>query len=194
MARRALFDLYGDALQARLDLDLGNDQAAFDQATQVATRIRALELSKDADGRQPPSNVAAVRANFLRNALATLTLAALRTGRYGEAEAAARERAALPPNPFSELDPQDERSRAQVTLAHALVLQGRTDEARAITDVEIPRYQAELQGRRRRPRLRQGLLRMRCTSMRWRVRPVIRAAASNLAEALRQLGRAWATK
>ena len=34
--------------------------------------------------------------------------------------------------------------RAQMTLAHALVLQGRTDEARAITEVEIPRYQAEL--------------------------------------------------
>jgi hypothetical protein len=87
-----------------------------------------------------------VRINFLRNTLATVTLAALRTGRYGEAEAAARERAALPPNPFSELDPQDEKSRAQVTLAHALVLQGRTDEARAITDVELPRYQSELEG------------------------------------------------
>jgi len=142
--RQVLFELYGDALQARLDLDQGNDQAAFDQATQVATRIRSLELSKDATGSNLPSNAAAVRANFLRNMLATLSLAALRTGRYGEAEAAARERSALPPNPFSELDPQDERSRVQVTLAHALVLQGRADEARAITDVELSRYRAEL--------------------------------------------------
>ena len=31
-----------------------------------------------------------------------------------------------------------------MTLAHALLLQGRTDEARAITEVEIPRYRAEL--------------------------------------------------
>ena len=79
----------------------------------------------------------AVRTNFLRNTLGLQTLAALRTGRYGEAEAAARERAGLPPNPFSEQDPQDEKSRAQVTLAHALALQGRADDARAITEVEV---------------------------------------------------------
>ena len=142
-ARQALFDMYGDALQARLDLDQGNNQAAFDQATQLAARMRALDFSQDESGGNI-RDASAVRANFLRNTLATLTLAALRTGRYGEAEAAARERASLPPNPFSELDPQDERSRAQVTLAHALALQGRTDEARAITEVEVPRYQAEL--------------------------------------------------
>ncbi len=144
-ARQALFEMYGDALQARLDLDQGNNQAAFDQATQLANRMRALEFAKDETGGNI-RDANAVRANFLRNTLATLTLAALRTGRYGEAEAAARERAALPPNPFSELDPQDEKSRAQVTLAHALLLQGRTDEARAITEVEIPRYRAELKG------------------------------------------------
>jgi hypothetical protein len=139
-ARQALFDMYGDALQARLDLDQGNNQAAFDQAAQLASRIRTLVISKDESG----GNIGAVRANFLRNTLATLGFAALRTGRYGEAEAAARERASLPPNPFSELDPQDEKSRAQVTLAHALLLQGRTDEARAITDVEVPRYRSAL--------------------------------------------------
>jgi hypothetical protein len=142
-ARQALFEMYGDALQARLDLDQGNNQAAFDQATQLAARMRALQFAQDEAGGNI-RDVNAVRANFLRNTLTTLTLAALRTGRYGEAEAAARERAALPPNPFSELDPQDEKSRAQVTLAHALLLQGRTDEARAIMDVEIPRYRAEL--------------------------------------------------
>jgi hypothetical protein len=144
-SRRALFDMYGDALQARLDLDQGNDQAAFDQATQLAGRMRALDFSQEQTGGNI-RDASAVRANFLRNTLATLTLAALRTGRYGEAEAAARERAALPPNPFSELDPQDEKSRAQVTLAHALVLQGRADEARAITEVELSRYQEELKG------------------------------------------------
>ncbi len=143
-ARQALYNMIGDALQSRLDLDRGNNQAAFDQATQLAARLRALDISGEEDGNS--SNTEAFRANVLRNMLATRTLAALRTGRYGEAEAAARERAALPPNPFSELDPQDETSRAQLTLAHALVLQGRLDEARAITDAEIPRYQAELKG------------------------------------------------
>jgi hypothetical protein len=144
-SRRALFDMSGEALHARLNLDQGKDQAAFDQATQLAARIRALEFSQEENSGNI-RDASAVRANFLRNTLATLTLAALRTGRYGEAEAAARERAALPPNPFSELDPKDEKSRAQLTLAHALVLQGRTDEARGITDVEVPRYQGALKG------------------------------------------------
>jgi tetratricopeptide (TPR) repeat protein len=184
--RKALFELYGDALQARLDLDQGNDQAAFDQATQVATRLRALGVSGNATGSNLPSNAEAVRANFLRNTLATVTLAALRTGRYGEAESAARERAALPPNPFSELDPQDEKSRAQMTLAHALVLQGRTDEARAITDVELPRYQGELKGGAG------GLAFAKDHAYALYVDALTRSAgdprrASNLAEALRRL-------
>jgi hypothetical protein len=82
----------------------------------------------------------------LRNTLITASLAAIRTGRYGEAEAAARERFDLPPNPYSELDPQDEKSRAQVTLAHAIALQGRAEEARQIAEPEIARYRAELKG------------------------------------------------
>jgi hypothetical protein len=142
-ARRTLFDVYGDGLQVRLDLDQRNDHSAFDLAMQVSTRLRSLEFGQSNAGGNF-RDAGAVRNNFLRNALAALTLAALRTGRYGEAEAAARERHALPPNPFSELDPQDERSRANVTLAHALVQQGRTDEARAITDVEVARYRTEL--------------------------------------------------
>ncbi|MGL6224176.1 MAG: hypothetical protein ACRC6L_11390, partial [Steroidobacteraceae bacterium] len=138
-SRRVMFDLYGDVLQARLDLDMGNDQAAFDQSTQVADRLRALTFADGTSGGNF-RDAGAVRTNFLRNTLGLQTLAALRTGRYGEAEAAARERAGLAPNPFSEQDPQDEKSRAQVTLAHALALQGRADDARAITEVEVARY------------------------------------------------------
>ena len=184
--RAALFNLYGDALQARVDLDLGNGQAAFDQSTQVATRIRSLRLAQETTGGNLPSNVAAVRANFLRNTLATVTLSALRTGRYGEAEAAARERHALPPNPFSEQDPQDERSRAQVTLAHALVMHPRVDEARAITESELPRYRTELKEGAR------GLAFAKDYSYALYVDALLRPQAdprrtSNLAEASRQL-------
>jgi len=142
-SRQVMFDLYGDVLQARLDLDMGNNQAAFDQTTQIAGQLRALTFADGSSGGNF-RDAGAVRTNFLRNTLGLQTLAALRTGRYGEAEAAARERAGLPPNPFSEQDPQDEKSRAQVTLAHALVLQGRADDARAITEVEVARYRAEL--------------------------------------------------
>jgi hypothetical protein len=143
--RRLLFDLVLNSLQARVSLAKGNDQAAFDLAMQAANQLRQFDLSKAESGGSI-RDVENFRNNVLRNALTTVSLAAIRTGRYGEAEAATRERQELPPNPYSELDPQDEKSRAQVTLAHAIVLQGRADEARQITETEIARYRDELKG------------------------------------------------
>jgi hypothetical protein len=143
--RQILFGLVVSSLQSRVNLAKGNNQGAFDLAMQTAGQLRKLDLSQTESGGSI-RDVTAFRNNVLRNTLITSSLAALRTGRYGEAEAAARERGSLPPNPYSELDPQDELSRAQVTLAHAIVLQGRTDEARQITQTEIARYRAELQG------------------------------------------------
>jgi hypothetical protein len=107
--------------------------------------LRKLDLSAKNSG----SNIRSFesfRNNVLRNALTTITLAAIRTGRYGEAEAAARERGTLPPNPYSEVDPQEERSRANVTLAHAIALQGRLADAHQVTEPEIARYRTELKG------------------------------------------------
>jgi hypothetical protein len=143
--RQILFGLVVSSLQSRVNLAKGNNQGAFDLAMQTAGQLRKLDLSQTESGGSI-RDVTAFRNNVLRNTLITTSLAAIRTGRYGEAEAAARERGSLPPNPYSELDPQDELSRAQVTLAHAIVLQGRTDEARQITQTEIARYRAELQG------------------------------------------------
>jgi hypothetical protein len=141
--RRVLFDLVVSSMQSRLNLAKGNNQGAFDLAMQTAGQLRKLDVSEAQSGGNI-RDASAFRNNVLRNTLITASLAALRTGRYGEAEAAARERGSLPPNPYSELDPQDEKSRAQVTLAHAIALQGRTDEARQITQTEIARYRDEL--------------------------------------------------
>ena len=141
--RRVLFDLVITSVQSRVNLFKGNNQAAFDLAMQAANQLRKFDLSKSESGGSI-RDVTAFRNNVLRNTLITASLAAIRTGRYGEAEAAARERYDLPPNPYSELDPQDEKSRAQVTLAHAIALQGRAEEARRITETEIARYRAEL--------------------------------------------------
>jgi hypothetical protein len=85
-----------------------------------------------------------VRNNLLRAALTSVSHAALRTGRYGEAEAAATERAALPPNAFTEADPTDDLSRAQVTLAHALVLQGRGAEALAAGGPALAHFDSQV--------------------------------------------------
>jgi hypothetical protein len=141
--QKAMFDHALASARARVELIMGSNNAAFDLATQTADRLRKLDLS----GAKPSGgvrNFETFRTNVLRNALVSVSLAAIRTGRYGEAEAAARERGALPPNPYSELDPQDERSRAAVTLAHAIVLQGRMEDARRISQPEVARYRAEV--------------------------------------------------
>jgi hypothetical protein len=70
-------------------------------------------------------------------------MAALRLGRDAEAESALRERLTLPPNPFSGADPQDETSRSQVMLAHAVARQGRGAEALEILQPALQRYRAE---------------------------------------------------
>jgi hypothetical protein len=59
-------------------------------------------------------------------------MAQIRLGRFGDAEQASKERASLPPNQFVATDPKDETSRAEVMRAHAVAMQGRLDEARAI--------------------------------------------------------------
>ena len=137
--RRKLLPVAVDAWRARLQLVDGEYEAAFAGATATANRVRQIEFSvDDANGR-------GMRRNFLNASLATQTLAAIRLGRYPQAEAAARERVSLPPNPFSAADPQDDKSRAAVLLAHAVVMQGRVEEARKLVQPELARYRNEQQ-------------------------------------------------
>jgi hypothetical protein len=142
--RRRLFDIALASVKARVDELQGHDARVFEASGQLATELQALDLSgKETGGAIRDAEI--FRANLLRSQLAIRTLTALRLGRYGEAEQAARLRVDLPPNPNSLFDRQDEISRAQVTLAHALVGQGRLEEAVKILDVELARYR-ELQG------------------------------------------------
>lgn len=135
-ARRKLYPLAKEAWQARLNLIFGANEAAFATSSVTAGRVRQAKLTGDPMGE-------GVKANFLRGLLATQAQAAIRLGRFADAEAASRERYALPPNPFSELDPQDEKSRSRVTMAHAVARQGRDEEARAIVQAELARYREE---------------------------------------------------
>jgi hypothetical protein len=117
----------------------GNDTQVFERAGQLATEIQALDLSGEPNGRSVRDS-SVFRNNLLRNVLGVRTLTGLRLGRYGEAEQAARQRIDLPPNPYSDVDPREEVSRARVMLAHTLAGQGRRDEAKEILDGEVPRY------------------------------------------------------
>ena len=135
--RRKLLPLAVDGWRSRLQLTAGEYQAAFDGATSTISRLKQIEVPAD-----DPS-WRGMRRNFLNGSLATQAHAAILLGRYAQAEAAARERASLPRNPFSEADPQDDKSRASVELAHAVAMQSRGEEARKIVQIELARYRDE---------------------------------------------------
>lgn len=132
--RRALIQLGPQGRRARYSLWLGDHREAYDEARDVAGLIRGIP---DVAGDE---NFAAVRANALRFALLTLALAAIQVAEFPAAEAAAREWRDLPPNPFSERDPHEEVSRAEVFRAHALAKQGRLGDARNLVRAELDGY------------------------------------------------------
>jgi len=65
--------------------------------------------------------------------------AAIRLGRYEDAEAAARRHLALPPSAFG--DPASHAAREQVHLAHALAAQGKDAEAAQVLAPALGDYQ-----------------------------------------------------
>ncbi len=134
---RVLLPYAEDMSRARLQVAAGDDATAYADATRVADQVRRLEVPED----DPSAGM--IRANFLRNLLTTTGMAAIRLGRYPDAEAASRERLALPPDRFSGDDPEVERSAARTMLAHALARQGKVDEARQFLAPALERYQRE---------------------------------------------------
>jgi hypothetical protein len=111
--------------RGRLLILRGNYDAALSKVAPVVEALQALSI--------PASNLSAerLRAAVLRGALRARVQAASGASRYAEAEAAARDWLALPPNEFDDADPEIENSRARSELALALVMQERADDARA---------------------------------------------------------------
>jgi tetratricopeptide (TPR) repeat protein len=131
---RPLLPFTEPAWRARLQLYGGDAGPAFERATATAGRARQVEVP--ASNRAGPT----IRANFLRQVLMTAAAAALRVGRYAEAESASRERLELPPDVLSDADPDDEKARARAMLAHAVAKQGRAAEAREILQSALEHY------------------------------------------------------
>ena len=123
--------------RARLKSLAGDDASALDDASRIAGRIRQIEVPAD---NPTPGNI---RNNYLRHLLTTAAAAAIRTGRYAEAEAASRERLGLPPDRFSDDDPDLERSRARAMLAHAMAKQDRAGDAREVLRPALEYYRRE---------------------------------------------------
>jgi len=137
--------LYGssvDSMRARVALMRDDPKAALERGRALATQLKKFDLS-GVTGGGPVRNAENFRNNVLRSVYITTTVAAMQLGRFAESEADANARAALPPNPYSELDPQDEVSRARIGLAHAAAAQGRAEEAHKLATTEIDRYRAE---------------------------------------------------
>jgi len=129
-----------DAWRARLKLLSGDAASALDVATRIAGLVRQTTVTADS------ATAGVIRSNYLRNVLATAAAAAIRTGRYAEAEAASREQLELPANRFSDDDPDLERSRARATLAHAIARQDRAAEARDALRPALEYYRREQKG------------------------------------------------
>ncbi|HMB43469.1 MAG TPA: hypothetical protein VKM00_06255, partial [Luteimonas sp.] len=135
--RRRLMAAPEQILAGRVQLAAGENQAAYDTASAVIARTDAVQLPAD------DQSSVTLQNNLLYGALSTAANGALRMGHLAQAEALARRWLALPPNPRSEDDPLLRTSSARATLANAIALQGRTDEARTMLQPALAYYARE---------------------------------------------------
>ena len=137
--RRLLFANAEQRTRSRLQLIEGEPQAAFTSATAAMNSVKDIEVAAaDVNGTRAKDNI-------LRSNLQTASEAAIRLGRYAQAEPLARQRLAVPADPTSDADPLDEASKAQSVLAHAVAKQDRGDEARTILQPALTHYRKEQQ-------------------------------------------------
>jgi tetratricopeptide (TPR) repeat protein len=136
--RRTLFAQSEQSLRSRVQLLEGDTQAALANATAVLDHIDKVDV--------PAGDTSGNRAknNMLRGLLSTATLASIRLGRSGQAEALARRLVAVPNDTNNtKAENEAQTARAAATLAHAVTLQGRIDEARTILQPALTYDEAE---------------------------------------------------
>ncbi|HWJ05634.1 MAG TPA: hypothetical protein VNS57_07565 [Steroidobacteraceae bacterium] len=122
-----------ETITARVELLQGRVEAAYARATAALGRIRAMPPNQGSLG-------TVARTTVARLVLRAAAMAALRSGRYAEAEALTREMIALPVTGRRPEDPRNTVSAGRVQLAHAVVLQGRRQEARELIAPDVARY------------------------------------------------------
>jgi len=137
--RRQLLANAEQAVSGGVQLSEGASQVALADATAEIARVEAVKI--------PAGNVTSsyLRDNILNGNLGNAAEAAVRLGRYAQAEALARRWLTVPSNPTSEADPQIKTSRAQSVIAHAVAMQGRPDEAQKILQPALAYYQQQQQ-------------------------------------------------
>ena len=125
------------ALGSVLQVIGGQSQAALTNANAVVDRINHVEI---AAGDQ---NNVFLKNNILRGSLRTATGAAIRLGRYAQAEATARQWLTIPVFLPGGDDPQIQTSLIRTMLAHAIAMQGRNDEAQKTLQPAMAYYAGE---------------------------------------------------
>ncbi|HXS74102.1 MAG TPA: hypothetical protein VN725_08650, partial [Rhodanobacteraceae bacterium] len=135
--RRELMANDEQAVRGSMELAEGAPQAALADVTAEVARVDAVRV--------PAGDVISsyIRDNILRSNLGTAAIAALRLGRYRQAETLARRWLAIPSNSTSDADPQIKNSRAQSVLAHSMAMQGRNDEAQKALQPALAYYEGE---------------------------------------------------
>jgi hypothetical protein len=134
--RRELFGSFKQAVDARMQLIAGDTQTAFTNASIALEQIDKVKAGKNA-------GAARAQDNMLRGSLTTAAMAAIRLGKFAEAESLARRLATVPNDPTNTADPQEQASRVASLLAHALARQGRGDEARTVLAPGLAHYERE---------------------------------------------------
>src|SRR6185369_15532097 len=123
--------------QARYKQVAGEQAAAYDLGNASIRELEQLSFSTGDASSQ-------ARDDALQNALGVVSKAALRLGRYAEAEAAARRRMAMPPlSGSSGNDPRKDMFQRRVLLAHAIAKQGRGAEAQTVLAPALDYYDRE---------------------------------------------------
>ncbi len=136
-SRRAVNRARVPLRRARIQRAAGEQAAAHDLAKASVHQLE--QLSFDAG-----DAAAQGRDDALQNALGTVSEAALRLGRYAEAEAAARRRLAMPAISISTgNDPLKDMFQRRVLLAHAIAKQGRGAEAQTVLAPALEYYGRE---------------------------------------------------
>ena len=137
--QRQLLAMPDQGVGAALQLAEGASQAALTNASAVVDRTESINVPAS------DTNSTFLKRNILEGNLGTASVAAIRLGRYAQAEALARRWFAVPADTKSEDDPKSKTSRASALLAHAITMQSRADEARTTLQPVLDYYEKEQQ-------------------------------------------------
>jgi tetratricopeptide (TPR) repeat protein len=136
-ARRPFFVDPGKGLLAGIQLLEGSSEKALANATALIERDEKTAVPAD------DLSATVLKNNILRADLTTASQAAIRLGRYPEAEAFARKLVGVPDDPTVAADPRERTARAEVLLAHAIAMQGRGGEALAALAPALEYYRQQ---------------------------------------------------